>query len=73
MPRNVKQSKKGPSRVASSQGHSTYVVPQLQPSKLAQPGAPTISLTSSIPITQNLVSLPVPQLHSISRIFNFIG
>ncbi|KAL2333553.1 hypothetical protein Fmac_014766 [Flemingia macrophylla] len=60
----VKSVEKKPSRVAS-QGHSTYVEPQLQPSKLAQLGAPTISLTSSVPIAQILVTLLVPQLYTI--------
>ncbi|TKY45853.1 hypothetical protein E2542_SST30120 [Spatholobus suberectus] len=70
MPRKAKRSKKrlsrGISNYASPQGLSTSVEPPLQPSKLAQPCAPTITLNpSSISIAQNLVSPLDPQLHTM--------
>ncbi|TKY45852.1 flocculation protein FLO1 isoform X1 [Spatholobus suberectus] len=64
MPRKAKYSNKrvccGISNLvphASSQGHSTPVVPPLKPSKAVQPRAPAITfIPPSIPTAQNLVS-----------------
>ncbi|XP_020224569.1 uncharacterized protein LOC109806542 isoform X2 [Cajanus cajan] len=74
MPRKAKRSKKRPSRVisnlmphASSQGHSTSVEPQLQPSKLAQPSMPHDAKRSNKKVrhgTSNLMSHASSQGHS---------
>ncbi|KAH1190019.1 hypothetical protein GmHk_20G057681 [Glycine max] len=58
---------------ASSQGHSRYVEPPLQPSELAQFHAPTLShIPSSIPIALDPLSRSVPPQNVFSGILNLI-